>query len=151
MQKPKVLIAGCDPETSAQIEALLKSWGYDPLVVADTEQAREELRFAPVRVCILDWGRSGRELCWYIKSADFDLQERPYVLALVPNSRMQDLRTIYCAGAADYAVKPVESEDLHRRMRKLAMHLFERDTMLAQAKKVDPIDLYRRDLAFYHQ
>lgn len=114
----KVLIA----EDNAIWRQLLKqnvlSWGYEPVVAEDGQQAWNILQLpgAP-RLAILDWqmpNLDGIDVCRRVKSS----QTLPftYVVLLTSRDAEEDMVEGLDAGADDYLTKPIEPKILRSRL-----------------------------------
>jgi diguanylate cyclase (GGDEF)-like protein len=138
----RILIAEDDRTSRSILTAILKKWGYDPVVAVDGDAAWDILRRddAP-RLVLLDWnmpGMDGLEVCRLIRRNDSP--NPPYVIMLTGRGEKSDIVQGLDAGANDYICKPYDNDELMarihvgRRMVELQTALVEaRDTMAHQA------------------
>jgi two-component system, cell cycle response regulator len=114
----KILIAEDDPHQARQLDVLVRSWGYDPVVVHDGLSAVRALH-APdsPRLVLLDWvlpGLDGIRVCREVREE----QDRPYtyvVLVTGQGGRPERLAGLE-AGADDFLAKPVDPPELRARL-----------------------------------
>jgi len=118
MSARRVLIAEDDPVSLRLVEAMLKKWGYDPVLTRDGAEAWQVLQSenAP-QLAILDWmmpKRDGLDVCRALRQDT----ERPYVYVLLLTAKVQeqDLVVGLEAGADDYLTKPFAAEELRARL-----------------------------------
>jgi diguanylate cyclase (GGDEF)-like protein len=114
----KALIAD-DDHTSRQIlEAMLKSWGYSPVVVADGLKVMEAMAAPePPALLMLDWempGLDGLSLTHHISENHGELPV--YIIMLTARTGTNDIVTGLSAGANDYIAKPYIPEILKARL-----------------------------------
>ncbi len=115
----KILIAEDDFTSRSILTAILKKWGFDPVVTEDGEAAWEVLQRpdAP-RLILLDWnmpGMDGLEICRRLK--DIGSSNPPYVILLTARGEKGDIVQGLEAGATDYVSKPYNNEELQARIR----------------------------------
>jgi phosphoserine phosphatase RsbU/P len=149
MQKLKILVADDDSITLALLEGLLTHWGYETVVAADGEHARALLKAGGIHICVLDWEMprlNGRDLCWWIKSAD--LVPTPHVIMLTVRNRPEDTRTGYAAGADDYMTKPLDRDDLRYRLATQALKVMKSESEQLRLGRMDPVERYRTDIYY---
>ncbi len=138
----KVLIAEDDLTSRSILTAVLRKWGFDPVVTEDGEAAWGVLQRpdAP-RLLLLDWnmpGMDGLEICRRL--GEISSGNPPYVILLTARGEKSDVVQGLEAGAADYVSKPYDNEELQARIRvgqrmlELQSHLVEaRDALAHQA------------------
>jgi diguanylate cyclase (GGDEF)-like protein len=143
----KILIAEDDFTSRSILSAILKKWGFDPVVTEDGSAAWDLLQKpdAPGLV-LLDWnmpGMDGLEVCRRLRERN--PRNPPYVILLTARGEKGDIVQGLEAGANDYVAKPYDSEELQARIRvgqrmlELQSHLMEaRDALLHQATH-DPL------------
>jgi len=114
----QVLIADDDLTYCCMLEALLRKWGYEPVVTCDGEQAWQILR-APEApsMAILDWmmpGKDGVDICRQVRQSSPSTPT--YIILLTSKERKEDIVSGLDAGADDYMTKPFEREELRARI-----------------------------------
>lgn len=138
----RIFIAEDDRTSRSILTAIMKKWGYDPVVAADGAEAWEILRRSDApRLMLLDWnmpGMDGLELCRLIRGEESP--NPPYVIMLTGKGEKSDIVQGLDAGANDYICKPYDNDELKarisvgKRMLELQAALLEaRDTMEHQA------------------
>jgi two-component system, cell cycle response regulator len=115
----KMLIADDDPVWRRMIEAMVKQWGDEPVVVADGDQAWSALQGDDrPSMAILDWlmpGLDGLEICRRLRETG--ASPYVYVLLLTAKDSKADLVQAFEAGADDFIKKPFDPEELRARLR----------------------------------
>jgi diguanylate cyclase (GGDEF)-like protein len=101
------------------LAAILKKWGYDPVITQDGAAAWEELQKpdAP-RLALLDWnmpGLEGLEVCRRLRS--METTDPSYVILLTGRTDKGDIVQGLEAGANDYIPKPYDNAELLARIR----------------------------------
>jgi len=150
MQKLRILVADDDLVTLTLLQSLLNHWGYEAVAASDGEHARALLTAGGIQICILDWEMprlNGRDLCWWIKSAD--LNPAPHVIMLTVRNRPDDIRAGYAAGADDYMTKPVDRDELRYRLAAQALKVLRTESEQSKLGRIDPVERYRSDLYFH--
>jgi two-component system cell cycle response regulator len=114
----KILIAEDDPTSRIILIAIVSEWGYEPIPVADGEQALSILQTddAP-RLLLLDWEMpkiDGLALCKKIREED--TSNPPYIILLTGRSNTEDIVTGLKVGANDYIAKPFNNAELRARL-----------------------------------
>ncbi|OPY12780.1 MAG: Response regulator PleD [Syntrophus sp. PtaB.Bin138] len=130
----KVLIAEDDSTSRRILTAILKKWGYDPVVTEDGQAAWDILKQADApKLLLLDWNMpkmEGPEICRLLR------QERtsdpPYVILLTSRDEKGDIVLGLDAGANDYIVKPYDPKELQARIR-VGGRMIELQASLAKA------------------
>jgi diguanylate cyclase (GGDEF)-like protein len=115
----KILIAEDDFTSRGILTAILKKWGFDPVVTENGGAAWDALQRpdAP-RLVLLDWnmpGMDGLEVCRRLRERDS--RNPPYVILLTARGEKGDLVQGLEAGANDYVAKPYDNEELQARIR----------------------------------
>jgi len=114
----RAVIADDDPVTTAVLSAALRGWGIDVASAADGLSAWRLLTDGPApELAIVDWmmpGLDGIELCRRIRREPS--LSAMYVLLLTGRSGREDLVAGLDAGADDYMVKPIDTEELRARV-----------------------------------
>ncbi|HET7238851.1 MAG TPA: response regulator [Terrimicrobiaceae bacterium] len=114
----RILIAEDDPAFRRFLKEILVNWGYEVVVAEDGNEAWQALksRDAP-RLAILDWMMpeiSGVEICRKVRQ---ELQKPyTYIILLTALQQEQDLVTGMEAGADDYIIKPIKTNELRVRL-----------------------------------
>jgi diguanylate cyclase (GGDEF)-like protein len=115
----KILIAEDDVTSRAMLAAVLKKWGFDPVVTEDGSAAWQAMQTpdAP-QLVIVDWNMpkmDGREFCRRVRQ--MQTSNPPYILLLTSRGEMRDIVQGLDAGANDYVTKPYHGEELQARLR----------------------------------
>ena len=115
----KILIAEDDVTSRAMLAAVLKKWGFDPVVTADGEAAWQAMQTpdAP-QLVIVDWNMpkmDGMEFCRRLRQEQ--TSNPPYIVLLTSRGEMRDIVQGLDAGASDYITKPYHGEELQARLR----------------------------------
>jgi two-component system cell cycle response regulator len=115
----KILLAEDDFTSRSMLAAVLKKWGYDPVVSADGNAAWEALQKpdAP-RLALLDWdmpGLEGLEICRRLRKKE--TTDPSYVILLTGRDAKSDIVQGLEAGANDYIAKPYDNAELQARIR----------------------------------
>ena len=147
MRKIKVLIGGAESVFCDLRQAAQEFWGCEVMAIADGKQACAALRTHHVDICILDWDlpkMTGLAACHWIRSVELTTQ--PYIVLLTEKGRPEQIQAGYTAGANDFLVKPFSAEDLHFLVSTFAQKISQLDVASHQLIRIDPLELYRRDL-----
>lgn len=131
----KILIAEDDRTSRSILTAILKKWGYDPVVTVDGAAAWDVMQHedAP-RLVLLDWnmpGMDGVEVCRHIRKNDS--ANPPYVIILTGKGEKSDIVQGLDAGANDYICKPYDNDELMARIR-VGRRMVELQTALVEAR-----------------
>jgi DNA-binding response OmpR family regulator len=114
----KVLIADDDPVARLMLESALRSLGHEVVATESGENAWQELHRNPVRVVVSDWmmpGLDGLELCRRIRTEG---SEYVYFILLTGLTASQKNQlTAADAGVDDFLSKPINPQELWRRLR----------------------------------
>jgi diguanylate cyclase (GGDEF)-like protein len=115
----KILIAEDDFTSRAMLAAVLKKWGFDPVVTEDGSAALQAMQMpdAP-RLVIADWNMpkmDGMEFCRRVRQEP--TSNPPYIVLLTARGELQDIVQGLDAGANDYVTKPYHSDELQARLR----------------------------------
>ena len=115
----RILLAEDDLTSRSILTAILKKWGYDPVVSEDGNSAWEELKKpdAP-KLAILDWnmpGLDGLEVCRRLRKNE--TTDPGYVILLTGRGEKSDIVQGLEAGANDYIAKPFDNAELLARIR----------------------------------
>ena len=114
----RALIADDDPVTRAILIKALKPWNMEVTVAADGAEAWEALSSGqPPEIAIVDWmmpGMDGIELCRRVR--EYPALAGIYVILLTGRGSRMDLVAGLDAGADDYMVKPIDTEELRARV-----------------------------------
>jgi len=115
----KILVAEDSIVSRHLLEAMLRKWGYQPIVAADGIAALQVLQADhEIHLAILDWmmpGLTGPEICRLLRKE----ASRPYVYAIMLTSKSlkEDLIEGLESGADDYLTKPFDQHELKVRIR----------------------------------
>jgi len=131
----KILIAEDDFTSRGILTAILKKWGFDPVVTENGEAAWAALQGpdAP-RLALLDWsmpGMDGLEVCRRLRESGS--RNPPYVILLTARGEKGDIVQGLEAGANDYVAKPYDNEELRARIR-VGQRLLEMQSHLLEAQ-----------------
>ena len=114
----RALIADDDPVTRAILVKALKPWNMEVTVATDGNEAWSALSSGPPpEIAIVDWmmpGMDGIELCRRIR--EYPALAGIYVILLTGRGSRMDLVAGLDAGADDYMVKPIDTEELRARV-----------------------------------
>jgi two-component system cell cycle response regulator len=115
----KILIADDDLSSRTILEAVLKKWGYQPVVTTDGSAAWEILQSedAP-SLLALDWnmpGMTGLEICRRVRERR--TSKPPYIILVTARGEKTDIVEGLEAGANDYVSKPYDNDELRARIR----------------------------------
>lgn len=115
----KILLAEDDLTSRSMLAAILKKWGYEPVVSEDGNAAWEALQKpdAP-RLLLLDWnmpGLDGLEVCRRLRKKE--TSDPSYVILLTGRDAKSDIVEGLEAGANDYIAKPYDNAELQARIR----------------------------------
>ena len=115
----KVLIAEDSTTSRHLLQAVVRKWGYEPVVACDGAQALERLREpSHPLLAILDWempGLTGPEVCRRLRQENSE--PYVYVLLLTSKNLKADVIAGMEAGADDYVTKPFDQHELKVRLR----------------------------------
>jgi len=114
----KILIAEDEPAFRHLLEDTLVRWGYDVVVCRDGNEAWQTLAAenAP-QLAILDWlmpGLDGLEICRRVRKRGNDAYT--YIILLTSQQQDEDLVAGMEAGADDYIIKPLKTNELRVRL-----------------------------------
>lgn len=115
----KILIAEDDSVCRYTLEAMLKQWGYYPIVAVDGNEAWQFLTSEdPPKLAIIDRimpGMDGLDICRQIR--ELPITKPLYIIILTHKNRKEDIVEGLIAGADDYVTKPFNSEELRARVK----------------------------------
>jgi DNA-binding response OmpR family regulator len=146
MKKLRVLLGGA--ESIRNLKAVMESWGFDVMSVADGKQACAAAQCGRFDLCLLDWdlpSMSGLEVCSWIRSVNLPVQ--PYVVLVTHQGRPQQVQAAYIAGADDFIASPFNLENLHFLVSAFAHRSSKTHVAYQDLRHLDPLEQYRRDLA----
>ena len=131
----KILIAEDDLTSRSILTAILKKWGFDPVVTEDGGKAWEVLQQpdAP-RLILHDWNMptmDGVEICRRLR--EIVSSNPPYVILLTARDEKGDIVQGLEAGANDYVAKPYDSRELQARIR-VGQRMLEMQANLLEAR-----------------
>jgi two-component system cell cycle response regulator len=115
----KILLAEDDFTSRSMLAAILKKWGYDPVVTQDGAAAWAALQEpdAP-KLALLDWNMpvlEGLEICRRLRKKE--TADPSYIILLTGRSEKGDIVQGLEAGANDYISKPYDNAELLARIR----------------------------------
>jgi DNA-binding response OmpR family regulator len=114
----KVLIVDDDPVARLMLESALRSLGHEVVATDSGESAWRELHRNPVRVVVSDWMMpdiDGLELCHRIRTEGSEYIYFILLTGLTASQRNQ--LTAADAGVDDFLCKPINPQELWRRLR----------------------------------
>ncbi len=154
----KILIAEDDLPSRCILEAVLTTWGYDPVVAVDGDEAWEIMQKTDSpNMAILDWdmpGQNGLEVCRKIRK--IDILNPPYIIILTAKDDKSDIVKGLEAGANDYISKPYDNNELQarinvgKRMVGLQSALIQAKEALAHEATHDPLTKILNRRAILH-
>jgi CheY-like chemotaxis protein len=114
----KVLIAEDEPAFRHLLEDILVKWGYEVIGAKDGDEAWSALQAEDAaQLAILDWmmpGMDGVEVCRKIRSGT--KASYTYIILLTSQQKDEDIVTGMEAGADDYIIKPLKTNELRVRL-----------------------------------
>jgi DNA-binding response OmpR family regulator len=114
----KILIAADDEQTANILRAILRSQGYNPILIRSGEEAFGMVHLEPPDLIILDIalaGMDGIEICRRLK-AEEKTRPIPVIIVTAVDQGEARVRGIE-AGAADFLIKPIHRQELMARVR----------------------------------
>ena len=142
----KVLIADDDPVARLMLESALRSLGHEVVATESGENAWQELHRNPVRVVVSDWmmpGLDGLELCRRIRTEG---SEYVYFILLTGLTASQKNQlTAADAGVDDFLSKPINPQELWRRLR-VAGRILDFTKQVRQLESFLPICSYCKQI-----
>ncbi|MET0625251.1 MAG: response regulator transcription factor [Pyrinomonadaceae bacterium] len=113
----KILIADDDHVSRFLLEAKLRSWGYEVVVVEEGHAALAAIQGDdPPALAVLDWMMPGISGVEVTRTARVQ-SAQPYIILLTAKSEKEDVVTALEAGADDYLTKPFDAGELRARVR----------------------------------
>jgi diguanylate cyclase (GGDEF)-like protein len=113
----RILVADDDPTSRLIAQMALRNLGHECDAVSDGAQAWDAYRSHRPDVIISDWsmpGLTGLELCRTIRAQVAD--GYTYFIMVTSHGNLDEILEGMSAGADDYLVKPLDSEDLQARL-----------------------------------
>jgi two-component system cell cycle response regulator len=131
----RILVAEDDFTSRSILVAILKKWGYDPVITEDGTAAWDALQRpdAPELV-LLDWdmpGMNGLDVCRRLR--EIDSSHPAHVILLTARGEKGDIVQGLEAGANDYISKPFDSQELQARVR-VGQRMLELQSSLREAR-----------------
>jgi len=131
----RILTADDDATSRNMLSAILRKWGFDPVVTKDGNGAWAALQQpdAP-QLILLDRnmpGMDGLEVCRRLRN--IESSNPPYVILLTARGETGDIVNGLEAGANDYFTKPYDSEELRARI-KVGQRMVELQTRLLETR-----------------
>jgi phosphoserine phosphatase RsbU/P len=114
----KILVVDDEAFSRNVLSAMLRRCGYTVYEAPDGEVAWNVLHDEDIRLVVSDWvmpNLSGIELCRRVRSAGFD--HYVYVILCTSKGEIADYIAGMDAGADDFMLKPISSEELRVRVR----------------------------------
>jgi len=142
----KVLIADDDPVARLMLESALRSLGHEVVVTDGGESAWQELHRNPVRVVVSDWmmpGIDGLDLCRRIRTEGSEYIYFILLTGLTASQRNQ--LTAADAGVDDFLCKPINPQELWRRLR-VAERILDFTKQVRQLESFLPICSYCKQI-----
>lgn len=137
----RVLIADDDEIARELLCASLESWGYEPVVCTNGQEAVDGLDSDdPPQIAILDWnmpGLSGPEICQQLRARQ--PESYTFVMLLTNRDDYTDQLTGLESGADDFVTKPFDPRELKLRLR-TGVRILKLQKQLEQAR-----DSYRHE------
>jgi two-component system cell cycle response regulator len=131
----KILIAEDDFTSRSILVAILKKWGYDPVITEDGAAAWAALQRSDApELVLLDWdmpGMNGLEVCRRLR--EIDSSHPAHVILLTARGEKGDIVQGLEAGANDYISKPFDSQELQARVR-VGQRVLELQSSLREAR-----------------
>jgi len=141
MSKPRILSVEDDVDFQYLLRYLLKD-DYDITTTATAAEAQHEFAVNQADIVLLDVGlpdMDGYQLCKALKAADRD--EHSVFIFISGHESLEQRLAGYSAGADDYIVKPVETDELKARIKSISK--FQQDKRSLQAQ-----EQFSREMAF---
>lgn len=115
----KALIADDDLALRFIMQKMLESWGFEPIIATDGEQALSIMQESdePPRLLLLDWEMprlNGLDLCKLLR--ENDSSDPPYIILVTGHAEAEYIQTALDAGANDFISKPTNSGVLRARI-----------------------------------
>jgi len=114
----RILIAEDDETTSLLLSRIVEKLGHSIITATDGAEAFGILKKGEIYLLITDWmmpKMNGIELCRRIREAQFD--HYIYIILLTAKDTTDELIEGMDAGADDFAIKPVDINELRARIR----------------------------------
>lgn len=132
----RILIAEDDFTSRTMLAAILKKWGYEPVVAVEGKSALKALSGddAP-KLALLDWsmpGMDGLEVCRRLRK--LPTSEPPYIIFLTSRGDKNCIVEALEAGANDYVIKPYDNAELRARIR-VGQRMAEMQSAMNEAKE----------------
>lgn len=131
----RILIAEDDITSRHILSAILRKWGFDPVVTEDGNAAWAALQRADApRLVLLDRnmpGLDGVEVCRRLRKVESS--NPPYVILLTAQGAKDDIVQGLDAGANDYVTKPYDNDELQARIR-VGQRMLDLQTRLLEAR-----------------
>lgn len=144
----RVLVADDDPTSRLIAETALRSLGHECHTVSDGAQAWNAFRSRRPDVVISDWmmpGLNGLQLCRNIR--EYAPDGYTYIIVVTSQGGHDEILEGMSAGADDYLIKPLDSDDLQARLiaatRVTSLHL----QLAAQRTELEGLNRELSDIA----
>jgi PAS domain S-box-containing protein len=114
-----MLIVVADDEVTSRtlLAATLRKWGHQVECADDGRAALDLITRLTPRVAIVDWmmpGLDGLELCQYVRRDP--LRAHTYIILATSRDTKADIVSGLNAGADDYLIKPLDTDELRARL-----------------------------------
>jgi two-component system cell cycle response regulator len=113
----KILVADDDATSRLIAQAALGSLGHECVTVSDGAEAWDAFQSLAPTVVLSDWlmpGLSGLQLCLNIRA--YKASDYTYFIMVTGQGELEQVLEGMRAGADDYLVKPLDSDDLQARL-----------------------------------
>jgi sigma-B regulation protein RsbU (phosphoserine phosphatase) len=131
----KVLVIDDALDMRVYLRALLKKWGYEPVLASNGSDGLEIIEQGEVRLVLLDWmmdGMSGPEVSEELRRRDLG----HYVYTIMVTGRSDNTDLVYGldAGADDFIHKPFDAQVLRARL-KVGMRILGLEDRLSEQNR----------------
>lgn len=139
-----VLVAEDDPVSRRILQALLKKWGHETVIVDNGLDALALLESGEApKLVLLDWempGMDGLEVCRRIRSTENP--SPPYIIFITAKDSSVDMVRGLEAGASDFIRKPFQREELRARIDVGRRTLELQDELLQAKAQMERLAMY---------
>jgi DNA-binding response OmpR family regulator len=142
----RIVIADDDRATRMILQRSLERWGYQVEAVENGRAAWEAIRSAPPPFALLDWMMpevDGLEVCRRVR-AEIG-QPYIYLLLMTATERRAAVIEGLDAGADDYLIKPLDTDELQARLR-VGQRLLDALAHVKQLRGLLPICSYCKSI-----
>lgn len=148
----RILMAEDDPISARILQATLSTFGYEPVVARDGNEAWDKFDREPFRMIVSDWmmpGVDGLSLCQKVR----DRGHTAYTYFILLTGRDTSAANYELAGAAgvdDFLSKPLDREVIRIRLR-VAERILRFTAEIRQLREMIPICVYCRKVRDEHE